>query len=118
MESPLEDLTFFRPGGKMIHKRTAVEDYLKTQVQGSDTAMWTEYIDQFLKPALQRGVAFFNKEYVPEHTQERRGVDEYFDRLEYLKYQKLAAEAQSAGDTEKEKEYRKLSRTTITGANA
>ena len=55
---------------------------------------------------------------MPEHTQERRGVDEYFDRLEYLKYQKLAAEAQSAGDTEKEKEYRKLSRTTITGANA
>ena len=115
LESPLEDLTFFRPGGKLIHKRTAVEDYLKTQVHGSDTAMWTEYYGQFLKPALNRGLAFFNKTFVPDEIHERRAVDEYFDRLNYLKYKKLEDKARAEYDEEGATSYAKMAAHTVTG---
>ncbi len=115
MESPLEDLTFFRPGGKLIHKRTAVEDYLKTQVHGSDTAMWTEYYDQFIKPAVNRGLAFFNKTFVPDEIHERRAVDEYFDRLNYIKYKKLEDKARAEFNDEDAKTYSKMAAHTRTG---
>lgn len=88
-ESVLEPLTPFRPGAKFIHKRTAIEDYEKTQLQGPDTAIWTSPYAHFIRPTMNRisdlvipGVQ------KPIEAQERDNVNEYFDKLEYLKARK------------------------------
>ena len=88
-ESVLEPLTPFRPGAKFIHKRTAVEDYEKTMLEGPDTAIWTSPYAHFIRPSMNRIASSIlpglNK---PIEAEQRDNVDEYFDKLEYLKARK------------------------------
>ena len=96
-ESPTESLTFLRPSAKFIHQRTAVEDYEKTQIYGGDNAMWTSPYSDFIKPTINDVLISEN---IPEETLDRRGIDEYFDKLEYIKYRKLYKEALKSQDLE------------------
>jgi hypothetical protein len=103
-ETPAEFLTFFRPGGKMIHQRTAIEDYEKTQVYGSDLAMWDRPVDHFIKPAINKTAylingATDNEPYIPADTEDRRAIDEYFDNLEYVKQRRVYKAAIASGDS-------------------
>ena len=91
-ELPTEKLSFFRPAGKLLHQRTAIEDYRKTQILGTDTAMWNKPFDHFIKPFYNETVALTDPGYIPEETQERRNVDNYFDSLEYIKQMKVYRE--------------------------
>jgi hypothetical protein len=84
-ESVLEPLTPFRPGAKFIHKRTAIEDYEKTQLDGPDTGIWTNPYAHFIKPALNRIVGLVPGTHVPNEAAETARVNEYFDKLAYLK---------------------------------
>lgn len=85
-ESPLETLTPFRPGAKFIHKRTAIEDYESTMLNGPDTAIWTNPYSHFIKPAFNRSMSLITPGLKrPEEAIERDNVEEYFDKLEYLK---------------------------------
>lgn len=105
-ETPLEYLTFFRPAGKLIHARTAIEDYKKTQIYGSDVAMWDRPIDHFISPAIDSTMSILGESYIPEQTQDRRAVNEYFDNLEYIKYRNLYKEAVKSGDLSLAEEYK------------
>lgn len=88
-ESPLEPLTPFRPGAKFLHKRTAIEDYEKTMLHGPDTAIWTNPYSHFIKPAFNRSFDLITPGLKrPEEAIERDNVEEYFDKLEYLKARK------------------------------
>lgn len=87
-ESPLEPLTPFRPMAKFVHQRTAVEDYIKTQIQGSDAAIWTKPIDHFIKPAQNRLISMIADGYKPEEVKEKERVDKFFDKLELVKAMK------------------------------
>lgn len=91
-ELPTESLTFFRPAGKLLHQRTAIEDYKKTQILGTDTAMWDRPIDHFIKPFINNSAAIVNDDFIPQETIERRNVDAYFDSLEYYKQMKVYRE--------------------------
>lgn len=85
-ESPLETLTPFRPGAKFIHKRTAIEDYESTMLNGPDTAIWTNPYSHFIKPAINRSMSVLTPGIKrTEEAIERDNVEEYFDKLEYLK---------------------------------
>ena len=111
-ESPTESLTFFRPAAKFLHQRTAVEDYIATQVEGSDIGMWTKPYAHFIKP-------FANKispvDIRPQETQEKEAINTYFDKLEYVKNRRLYKEAIKNEDPEAYR-YKKNYQTTITGA--
>lgn len=111
-ESPTESLTFFRPAAKFLHQRTAVEDYIATQVEGSDVGMWTKPYAHFIKP-------FANKispvDIRPKETQEKEAINTYFDKLEYVKNRRLYKEAIKNNDPEAYR-YKKNYQTTITGA--
>ncbi len=115
-ELPTESLTFLRPGAKLIHKRTALEDYYATQVDGTDTGMWTKPYDHFIKPAINKTV--MSDTGVPEETMEKRSVNEYFDKLEYIKYRNLYKQAVKDGDGGLAYTYKKKYQTTISGALA
>lgn len=112
-ESPTESLTFLRPSAKFIHQRTAVEDYEKTQIYGSDNAMWTSPYSDFIKPTINDVLISEN---IPEETLDRRGIDEYFDKLEYIKYRKLYKEALKSQDLESANNYKRKYESTIIGS--
>ena len=92
-ELPTERLTFFRPAGKLLHQRTAIEDYRKTQILGSDLAMWDSPYRDFIKPFINESAGMFDSDFVPEETQERRNVNDYFDALEYYRQMKAYRES-------------------------
>ena len=84
-ESPLEPLTPFRPMAKFVHQRTAIEDYKRTQIAGSDAAIWTKPNEHFISPTKNRLLQSFNGAYKPEDVQEKENIDEYFDKLALIK---------------------------------
>lgn len=81
-ENPLEPLLPFRPMAKFVHQRTAEEDYVKTQLMGSDVGIWTNPYSHFIKPSGNRvadlaAIGVFK----PEEAIEKENIDTYFDKL-------------------------------------
>ena len=86
LESPLEPLIPFRPMAKFVHQRTAVEDYIKTQLMGSDVGIWTNPYSHFLKPTLNRLADSGSiDQFKPREAIEKENVDTYFDKLSLVK---------------------------------
>ena len=71
LESPLEPLTPFRPMAKFVHQRTAEEDYIKTQLMGSDVGIWTNPYSHFIKPAANRVRDLDVGQFKPEEALEK-----------------------------------------------
>lgn len=113
---PTEFLTFFRPAGKLIHKRTAIEDYERTQLEGADTAIWDKPVSNFLKPAVVSAIRLVDGEYITDEIKDKRNIDEYFDTLEYVKQRELYKEAVDSGDTESARTARAAYQKTTEGA--
>lgn len=91
-ENPLESLSPFRPASKLIHQRSAIEDYNKTMLQGPDTGIWTSPYSHFIRPAWNKTKdAVLPGIQKPIEAQERDNVDEYFDKLAYIKARKNGA---------------------------
>ena len=86
-ESPLEMLTPIRPAAKFLHKRTAIEDYMETQLGGSDAAIWTNPYSHFIKPTANKlnQSAKFSGVFKPKEFEEKANLEEYFDKLDYLR---------------------------------
>lgn len=87
-ESPLEMLTPIRPVAKFLHQRTAIEDYIETQLGGSDAAIWTNPYSHFIKPSINKSRQSFdigNKVFIPEETREKYNIEEYFDKFDYIR---------------------------------
>ena len=99
-ELPTESLTFFRPAGKFIHKRTATEDYASSQLLGNDMAMWTKPYAHMIKPTLNKLASIKNEDFMPEETKERRNIDEYFEALDYIKNRRLYKQHMQEGSIE------------------
>lgn len=84
-ESPLEMLIPVRPSAKFLHNRTAIQDYVETQVGGTDAAVWTNYYSHFLKPALNKTRLTFDRGFIPEEKKEKDAINEYFDKIKHIK---------------------------------
>lgn len=113
---PSEFLTFFRPAGKLIHKRTAIEDYERTQLEGSDTAIWDKPVSNFLKPAAVSAIRLVDNEYITDETKDKRNIDRYFDTLEYVKQRELYKDAVASGDSDSARTARAAYQKTTEGA--
>ena len=116
-ETPAEFLTPVSPGAKLLHMRTAIEDYEKTQVFGTDSAFWEHPIRDFLKPALQSTMHMLGSNSIPGDVQDRRELEEYFDLLKYVKHTRLKQEAVVQGDMQTAAEMEGKRRETLFGVN-
>lgn len=88
-ENALEPMTPFRPASKFIHARSAIEDYNKTMLQGPDTGIWTSPYEHFIRVAWNRSKdTLLPGTQKPIEAGERDNVEEYFDKLEYMKARK------------------------------
>lgn len=85
ISNPLEMATPLRPIDKFIHLRTATDDYRKTQLGGDDTAIWTNPVSHFIKPMFNRSRLLAEKDFKPKEAVERDNINEYFDKLGYVK---------------------------------
>lgn len=110
-ELSTERLTFFRPAGKLLHQRTAIEDYVKTQLSEGDTALWNKPYEHFIRPFAEDSYKYIDSEHVPEYIQERRNVDNYFDALEFYKQMQIYRKSAGVNSYEASIAKQKASRT-------
>ncbi len=83
----------------------------------SEAAFWQHPIRHFLKPAYQMTKEQLGARTIPEHVRLRYEVEDYFDRLKYMKYQMLGKAAVAIGDQESAKEFKNMSKRTLFGLN-
>lgn len=115
VETPFEYLTPISPAAKLLHARTAVEDYEKTQVWGTENAFWGHPIRDFFRPFAETLKHSMGIEGIPEHITQRRDLEEYFDILKYVKFTRLKRAAQAEQDTDFVKEFEQRRRETLFG---
>lgn len=117
IETPLEYITPLAPAAKLVHMRTAVEDYAKNQVYGTENAFWDRPWSNFIRPFVTSTAHLLGSEEVPEAVKDKRKLEEYFDMLKYLKFTRLKNIAEGQGDQEATKEFETRRRETLFGVN-
>jgi hypothetical protein len=111
------------PLSKRMPYRTAKQAYKDFRLHGSEFTDWGNPIRDFLNPAIKQaqdlasGVAG-QKTFIPQDEKERREYEEYFDKLTYVKYKKLAQMAKDSGNTKLASQFESFSKKTMTGVNA
>ncbi len=116
-ETPFDQLTPFSPGAKLVHQRTAIESYERTQIYGTKNAFWQHPVRDFIAPfgrLIGKSLGFEGISSDIKHT---RDVEQYFDILEYVKSARLANVARMAHDEEAEKEFESKKEATLFGLN-
>jgi hypothetical protein len=116
-ETAMDQMTPAAPAAKLIHQRSAIESYERTQLYGSANAFWNHPLRDFIRPSTQLAKAALGFDDVPKHIENRRNLEEYFDILKYTKNAKLANIARAAGDTEAYKEFEQNKDQTLFGLN-
>lgn len=124
--APVEYLTFggIRPFQKFLPAGDVLSDYEKYEIYGSETSFW-DFLDpntvrrDYLGPAaasVMRLMPFMGS-VLPGGVVQKRDTQEYFDRLNYMKYMKLAIDAKASGDGSNAREYEKAAHKTVYGVN-
>lgn len=120
IDDPSEYLTPFSPFHKFLgtKTRTAVEEYAAAEAYGTSSAFWDRPWENFLRPMLHyAGYKYAGARDLPQHIKERNEIEEYFDKLKYIKATRLKNLALTQGDTEAAEEYEKMRRRTAFGAD-
>ena len=126
LAAPIEYLTFggTRPTQKFLPTGDALSDYEKFVVFGSETSFWEigKAWSDYLGPALQYAIksvpglgSIWNGP--PETLQDQRDISQYFDRLNYFKYMKLAEKASEEGRGREAAAYKNYAHKTLYGTN-
>lgn len=116
-ETSLDILTPISPAAKLVHQRTAIEDYENSQVFGTESGFWSHPYRDFVRPFLTKLGASMGFRAIPEHIRERRELESYFDTLEYVKNTRLSNLAKMSGDTAAAKEFASKKNETMFGLN-
>jgi len=115
IEPWIESLTPLSPMAKFVHQRTPVEDYAKSRVWGRDIAMWQKPWQHFIKPTMESFRT--GQQAIPSDTMERWKIEQYFDRLKWIKFHALEQAAIASNDQRATTEFRLQQRYTMFGAN-
>ena len=99
-QGPHEALTPLRFGSKFIHDRSAIEDYKKDRLYGNDMALWTNPVKHFVEASVYEALDDIGGLEVPDDTKKERIINEFFDKLEYVKQRRLYKEYTKENDKE------------------
>lgn len=116
-ETAADVLTPISPAAKLVHTRTAIESYERTQVYGTENAFWQHPMRDFIKPFTNLLGHSFGFSGVPTHIESKRALEEYFDMIEYVKNARLSNLARAAGDADAVKEFEARKDQTMFGIN-
>lgn len=116
-ETALDQLTPLSPAAKFIHQRSAIEAYERQQVYGTKNAFWEHPVRDFIAPFSRLMGKALGYEAIPQHLQDVRNINEYFDTLKYVKFTRLANIARADKDFQAVKEFETKKDQTLFGMN-
>lgn len=117
--APVEYLTpfGFRPVQKLMSNRDAIERYEFERLYGTAYSFWDKPIRDWFRPAVYSAMHFMGFEGKPIWREEADRTNEWFDKIEFYKWMRLAMEAEKRGDTKAKSLYLYLASGTRTGVN-
>lgn len=101
--------------GKLMPNRTAIEHYERFQVFGRESSSWGNPYRDFIKVYGQEIRGKVQPDWIPKDVENRREIEEYFDKLEYIKYKQLQKRAVEVEEYETAREFEKRSKETLHG---
>jgi len=84
----------FRPMSKLMGNRDAIEEYERTNLYGTNMAFWDKPVRDWFRPAAYQAANLMGYRGIPGHVEETRQTDEYFDKLEFMKWMTIAQKSQ------------------------
>ena len=109
------------PISKFFPYKTAEQTYKDYRLYGAEFTDWGSPIKDFIRPMANRDVDLFTSKfgvpYVPPAEKERREYEDYFDKLQYIKYKKLSQEARALEKYDLAKQFEDMSEKTLAGVN-
>ncbi|MDD3412431.1 MAG: hypothetical protein PHY47_00360 [Lachnospiraceae bacterium] len=112
--NPVEHLIPFSPAHKLLPGQDPIDRYEET-IYAKDFKRWSSPIEDFVKPAMNMALKTIGADAIPSEIEYSRQLEDYFDKLEYLKYQRLASIAESHGDNGAANLYRRNQDKTLSG---
>ncbi len=100
---------------KILPYRSALEHYKKFQIYSKESADWGKPIEDFVVPYINMARGLMDPSYVPQEVKKRWDIEEYFDKLKYVKYNLLSQAAKQRGDEELASAFLGKSKTTMAG---
>lgn len=89
----------FRPTQKLLGEmRSPVEQYEYERLYATPHAFWNEPWRDWIRPSALSLANMMGYEGKPLHVQEREEINEYYDKLQFMKYMNLANTADNARD--------------------
>jgi hypothetical protein len=98
---------------KWLPYKTPESAYRDFRLYGSEYAMWDEPMAGFVNPFMSKVRSMFDPGYVPDAVKRRREIQEYFDKLKYIKYSNLTQIARDQGNAELASKLGRVSRNTM-----
>ena len=102
---------------KWISNKTPEDTYRDFRLYGSEYQPWDQPVQSFITPIVDRTRGDFNPNYVPAAVQKQREVEEYFDKLKYIKYTNLADLARFQGDSALATKLSHIAKTSMAAGN-
>jgi hypothetical protein len=89
----------FRPSAKLLgHTRDAIETYEYERVYNTSNSFWDAPIRDWFRPAMYSAAHFLGWDGKPSHVKQREDLDAHFDKLQFIKFMKLASNAENPKD--------------------
>lgn len=107
----------FQSQAKFIQRLTPIELYAKTRVYGKELQLWEDYNNSFIQPVINETKSRIFGDFVPKKVQYARMMNEYFDKVEWLKNFSLEQAALKEGNKGAAYHYGKKKRQTLFGAD-
>jgi len=111
-QSPFEQLVPFAPAHKFLPSANALDQY-EESIYGKNFKLWQRPIEDFVKPFISSTAWAVGNKYIPEAVEEARKVEEYFDELKYVKYNRLEHQARRGLDLKSADEFKRKRRRTL-----
>jgi len=88
----------FRPVQKLMNNRDPIEQYEYERLYGTPLAFWDKPWRDWFRPAMYSTMSLAGFEGKPLWRKEADETNEHFDKVEYIKWMRVAEEARMAGD--------------------
>jgi hypothetical protein len=110
------------PIAKFFPYRTAEQTYRDFRLYGSEFTEWGQPYRDFIRPTMNKAADMiaspFGHRFIPNEEEQRRQYEEYFDRMQYVKYKKLSRMAKDQGNASMATKFDTMAAKTMTGLNA
>lgn len=108
----------FRPMQKLTgHLRTPIEEYEHQRMYGTNMAFWDKPLRDWFRPALYSAAHLIGYDAKPKWRTDADAALAEWDKLEFVKWMRLAEQAKAIGDNRQAERYSWAASQTRTGVN-